>query len=123
MPGRTGCNVDVATLVREELNVKEVVTGTEFSLDLEVTQELRMEGMARDAVRCIQDSRKREGFNIEDRIVLFYEAREDWLQVFERFGGYIAAETLAVDVRRERPDGLEGASCEEGLWIGLRPAS
>ena len=102
---------EVAAIIREELNVKEVRTGTEFSLDTDVTEDLRMEGMARDAVRCIQDRRKRSGLNIEDRIVLFYEAQEEWRQVFERFGGYIAAETLALEVRRERPDGLEGASC------------
>ena len=114
---------DVAALIREELNVKELVTGTEFSLDLEVTEDLRMEGMARGAVRCIQDRRKREEFNIEDRIVLFYDGRDDWRRVVERFGEYIAAETLAREVRAERPDGLEGADCEEGLWIGLRRVS
>src|SRR5207237_2651444 len=114
---------EVAAIVRDELNVKEVRTGAEFSLDTEVTPDLKMEGMARGAVRCIQDRRKRSGLNIEDRIVLFYEAREEWRQVFERFGGYIAAETLALEIRGERPDGLEGGTCEEGLWIGLRRAS
>ena len=114
---------EVAAIIREELNVKDVRTGDEFSLDTEVTEELRMEGMARDAVRCIQDRRKRSGLNIEDRIVLFYEAQEEWRRVFDRFGGYIAAETLALELRGERPDGLEGTACEEGLWIGLRRAS
>jgi isoleucyl-tRNA synthetase len=114
---------EVAAIIREELNVKEVRTASEFSLDVEVTEELRMEGMAREAVRCIQDRRKRSALNIEDRIVLFYEARDDWRRVFERFGDYIAAETLAREMRAERPDGLEGAACEEGLWIGLRRVS
>jgi isoleucyl-tRNA synthetase len=115
-----GFQPEVAAIVREELNVKEVRTGGEFSLDTELTDELRREGRARDAVRCIQDHRKRSGLNVEDRIVLFYEARDDWRQVFERFGEYIAAETLAREVRAERPEGVEGAACEEGLWIGLR---
>jgi isoleucyl-tRNA synthetase len=114
---------EVAAIIREELNVKEVRTGGEFSLDTEVTEELRTEGRARDAVRCIQDLRKRSGLNIEDRVVLFYEAGDDWRQVFERFGEYIAAETLAREVLAERPDGMEGAACEEGLWIGLRRVS
>src|SRR5438105_6380570 len=90
---------EVAAIVRDELNVKEVRTGSEFSLDTEVTEELRMEGMARDAVRCIQDRRKQSGLNIEDRIVLFFEARGDWSRVFERFGDYIAGETLAREMR------------------------
>jgi isoleucyl-tRNA synthetase len=114
---------DVAAIIREELNVKELRVGSGFSLDTEVTEDLRMEGMARDAVRCIQDRRKRSGLNIEDRIVLFYEAQDEWARVFERFGGTIAAETLALEIRPERPDGLEGAVCEEGLWIGLRRAN
>ena len=106
-----------------EIMAWEVRTGIEFSLDTDVTEDLRMEGMARDAVRCIQDRRKRSGLNIEDRIVLFYEPSGDWPRVFERFGDYIAAETLAREIRAERPDELEGAHCEEELWIGLRPAS
>ncbi|MBO0686940.1 MAG: class I tRNA ligase family protein, partial [Candidatus Dormibacteraeota bacterium] len=113
---------DVAAIVREELNVKQVLVGDEFTLDTELTDELRMEGMARDAVRCIQDQRKRGGLNIDDRIVLFHEGDEGWRRVFERFGDYIAAETLATGVRAERPADLEGAACEEGLWIGLRRA-
>jgi len=113
----------VSAIIREELNVKTVLTGSEFSLDTEVTEALRIEGMARDAVRCVQDRRKRSGLNIEDRIELFYEASGDWRQVFERFGDYIAAETLALEIRPERPEGLEGAACEEGLWIGLRRVS
>ena len=55
--------------------------------------------------------------------MLFYDGHEEWRRVFERFGEYVAAETLAREVRAQRPDGLEGAVCEEGLWIGLRRVS
>jgi isoleucyl-tRNA synthetase len=111
---------EVAAIVRDELNVKDLRTGDRFELDTTVTEELRLEGMARDAVRFVQERRKRAGLNIEDRIVLFYEADGDWARAMERFGAYIAAETLAVDVRRERPAEVEGAAAGEGLWIGLR---
>jgi isoleucyl-tRNA synthetase len=114
---------EVAAIIGDELNVKEVRTGGRFALDTEVTEDLRMEGMARDAVRCIQDRRKRSGLKIDDRIDLYYDGGEDWRQVFERFGATIAAETLATDVRAGRPPDLEGAACEEGLWIGLQRAS
>ena len=111
---------EVATIIRDELNVKELRVGDELALDTTITEELRHEGLAREAVRLIQERRKRSGLNIEDRIVLFVEADPDWASVFERFGGTIAAETLAVEVRMERPPDLEGATLGEGLWIGLR---
>ncbi|MDQ6774052.1 MAG: isoleucine--tRNA ligase [Candidatus Dormibacteraeota bacterium] len=111
---------EVGAIIREELNVKEVRLGPEFALDTEVTPELRLEGMARDAVRLVQDTRKRAGLRIEDRIHLFYDAQGDWAEVLSHFGGVIAAETLAVDVRAGRPDGVEGANLGDGLWIGLR---
>ena len=55
--------------------------------------------------------------------MLYYEAGEDWARVLQRFGGYLAAETLAVELRAERPADLEGVEVGEGLWIGLRRAS
>jgi isoleucyl-tRNA synthetase len=111
---------EVAAIVRDELNVKELRLGDQLELDTTITDELRLEGMARDAVRLIQEQRKRSGLNIEDRIVLSVEANQGWARVFERFGDTIAAETLAVEVRMERPADLEGATLGDGLWIGLR---
>ena len=43
--------------------------------------------------------------------------------MLERFGGYVAAETLAVELRAERPEDLEGVTVGDELWIGLRRAS
>jgi isoleucyl-tRNA synthetase len=79
--------------------------------------------MARDAVRLVQDLRKRSGLQIEDRIRLWYEGGEEWARVFERFGSLLAAETLAVEVHRGRSgELLEGESEGGGLWIGLKRA-
>jgi isoleucyl-tRNA synthetase len=113
---------DVAEIVRDELNVKEVRTGEALALDTTITEELRLEGMARDAVRLVQDLRKRSGLNVEDRIRLHHDGGPDWARVFERFGATIAAETLAVDVRPGRAPGLLGESEAAGLWVGLGPA-
>ncbi|HYZ01412.1 MAG TPA: isoleucine--tRNA ligase [Candidatus Binatia bacterium] len=112
---------EIRAIVQDELNVKEVHTGPEFALDTELDEELRQEGMARDAVRWIQELRKRSGLRIEDRIVLLVEAEGPWTDVFDRHREYVAGETLAVDVRFERPADVEGVS-REGLWLGLRKA-
>jgi isoleucyl-tRNA synthetase len=113
---------EVAAIVREELNVKELRLGSELALDTTITEELRVEGMARDAVRMVQDLRKRSGLAIENRIRLHHEGGPDWARVFERFGDTIAAETLAVEVRAGRADGLDGEVEGGGLWIGLKRA-
>ncbi|HEY4028353.1 MAG TPA: isoleucine--tRNA ligase, partial [Candidatus Dormibacteraeota bacterium] len=110
---------EVAAIVRDELNVKELRVGADLALDTTITEELRLEGRARDAVRMVQDLRKRSGLQVENRIRLHHDGGPDWAQVFERFGDTIAAETLAVEVRAGRTDGLDGEAEGGGLWIGL----
>ena len=111
---------DVAAIVRDELNVKELRLGDELALDTSITEELRLEGMARDAVRAVQELRKRSGLQIEDRIRLQYDGGPGWARVFSEFGDTIAAETLAVEVRSGRAADLDGEADGGGLWIGLK---
>ncbi len=70
--------VDFAELVRDELNVKEVVfkpTQTELiELDTELTDELREEGELRDLIREIQDLRKLAGLNPNDEAMLIVDS-------------------------------------------------
>jgi len=39
-----------------------------IAMDLEITQELAVEGYARDIVRHIQEARKEAGYQVDDRI-------------------------------------------------------
>jgi isoleucyl-tRNA synthetase len=60
-------------IIAEELNVKEVksVSGGEentINLDINVSAELKEEGLARELVRVVQNARKNAGFNVDDRI-------------------------------------------------------
>jgi len=61
-------------LVRDEVNIKEVVhdaeLATEVVLDFEITPALRAEGAARELMRGIQELRKRAGLAPQDRIAL-----------------------------------------------------
>ncbi len=57
-------------ILAEELNVKEIAEDPaleEAVLDVELTDELREEGMVRDLVRRIQEWRKLEGLTVADR--------------------------------------------------------
>lgn len=58
---------ELKAILAEELNVKEIKTGTELVLDTELTLELKEEGLVRELVRRIQDWRKTEGLTVSDR--------------------------------------------------------
>ena len=45
-------------------------SGIVVSLDLEITEELKREGIARDVIRNVQDARKQLGCDIMDQIVI-----------------------------------------------------
>ena len=67
---------------------------------------MKLEGLARDLVRKIQELRKQSGFAVEDRIRLFYEGDGLLAEALERWRDYIATETLATAVARgQAPDG------------------
>ena len=83
--------------------------GLAVALDLEITPELKREGLARDMVRNIQELRKTSGLDISDRIAEVYETSDPLLsQVFEEFGAYISGETLSTSLQAGlAPEGHE----------------
>jgi isoleucyl-tRNA synthetase len=115
---------DVAAIVREELNLKKITFGApEVRLDTEITEELKLEGLAREIVRLIQDRRKKTGLNVEDRIVTCFEADGLVLRAIEKHADYIKNETLSVAIEHGKGDGCDGEQLlleGEQIWIGLR---
>src|SRR6202171_4350137 len=115
---------DVAAIVREELNVKELVFGApEVKLNTEITEELRLEGLAREVVRAIQDRRKKLGLNVEDRIETRYDADGLLVRALERHGDYVKNETLSVTLEKGRAEDFNGEEMMlegEQIWIGLK---
>jgi isoleucyl-tRNA synthetase len=115
---------DIAAIVREELNVKGLVFGApEVTLNTEITEELRLEGLAREVVRAIQDRRKKLGLNVEDRIDTRYEADGMLVRAVQRHGDYIKSETLSKSLEQGRSDDFNGEQLMlegEQIWIGLK---
>lgn len=94
-----GEHVNFEDILKDELNVKSVVTGGEVALDTEVTPVLKREGQTREVIRFVQNARKDAGLNVDDRIVLSLTAADTGLrQAIDEFGDTIAAETLATDL-------------------------
>jgi isoleucyl-tRNA synthetase len=114
---------EIATIVRDELNVKSITFGApEVTLDTEITEELRLEGLAREVVRLIQDRRKKAGLNVEDRIHTCFEADGLLGRAIEKHVDYIKNETLSVTMDHGKGD-CEGEQLlleGEQIWIGLR---
>jgi isoleucyl-tRNA synthetase len=102
-------NPELEAILLEELNIKVARyqgEGGSLTLDTDISQELKLEGLARDLVRKIQELRKQSGFAVEDRIRLFYQGDGLLAEALEQWRDYIANETLAVAVAKdEAPDG------------------
>jgi len=69
-------------------------------LDLNITEELELEGLSRDLVRLIQNCRKQADLNISDRINLFIQTNNTKLQkAIEHYSDYIKEQTLGLDIQ------------------------
>jgi isoleucyl-tRNA synthetase len=113
-------------LVREESREGLAVAsehGVSVALDVELTQDLIAEGLARDVVRRVQSLRKEADFDLDDRIVTTYQTEEDLAEAIEAWHDYIAAETLSVELKQGSPtedkaDAI-GEDQVEGYWLKL----
>jgi isoleucyl-tRNA synthetase len=76
----------------------EAEAGHAVALQLQIDEELRREGLAREIVRTVQNARKEAGLEITDRIALGLGGDEELLDVAREHQSYIAGETLAESV-------------------------
>ncbi|WP_430812580.1 MULTISPECIES: isoleucine--tRNA ligase [unclassified Carboxylicivirga] len=68
------------------------------ALDINVSDALREEGIAREFVNRIQNLRKDSGFDVTDKIKLRIQRHEAINAAVEKHAEYIGAQTLAVEV-------------------------
>jgi len=66
--------------------------------DTTVTEDLLLEGIAREIIRTVQNLRKENGFEVSDRITLRWEGEEIFKRVFALHGPVIARETLSNSI-------------------------
>ena len=78
--------------------------GETVALDLDITPELRRDGLAREVIRLVQDARKADGLEVSDRITLHWEAADSELTAaLTEHGQLIAGEVLATEFGRQTP--------------------
>ena len=123
--GRAGINVDGkeheigpddVQIVLQPLEGYQVErSGTHaVALNLELDEELRREGLAREVVHAVQAARKSAGLEVEDRIVLTLGGDEELLAAARAHERYVAGETLATQVRYDGAGGDPAATEIEG---------
>jgi isoleucyl-tRNA synthetase len=90
--------------------------GDTIALDLQLTDELVAAGLAREVVRFLQDTRKRAGFDVSDRIEVRWSSPDTGLaDAVRAYAGTIAGEVLAVGFTEGtgEGDGWFGAELED----------
>lgn len=83
----------------EKENLKVLNEGSlTVALDPEITEELLHEGMIRDLIRSIQNTRKEEGLEVSDRIHLTISSDEKIISAAKSFSAHIKEETLSKEI-------------------------
>jgi isoleucyl-tRNA synthetase len=85
------------------------------ALELTLDDELRVEGWAREIVHAVQAARRDAGLEVTDRIALGFAGDSELVAAARTHEGYIAGETLAVEVIY---DGAESGT--SSVWIDGR---
>jgi len=112
----------------EELNVKRVLYADPGGhalvvLDTTITDELRLEWLAREISRKVNELRKQAGLRVEDRITLLVDADGDARRALDAHRDWLQGETLAVAVEDRRAEALaewEGELGGARCWLGVQ---
>jgi isoleucyl-tRNA synthetase len=93
------------------------------ALRLDLDDELRREGVAREVVHAVQNARKGAGLEVEDRIELALSGDEGVLEAVREHSDYVAGETLAVRLNLDGAVAAAGWHTEtvsiDGLELGI----
>jgi isoleucyl-tRNA synthetase len=87
------------------------------ALNLELTPELRREGLAREVVHAVQAARKAAGLNVEDRIALSLGGSAELLDAARAHADYVTGETLAVSLSFDGTGGERATIEGQELFI------
>ena len=131
--GEVGINIDgdEHTLGPDELTLAlqplegyevEAEAGHAVALQLELDDELRREGLAREIVHAVQNARKGAGLEITDRIELALGGDEELLAAAREHENYLAGEVLATSASYDAAEGTVAKIDGRDLRIALTRA-
>jgi isoleucyl-tRNA synthetase len=116
-------------ILKDEVNVKEVMVNEgidkEVYLEVEITPELREEGLVRELIRLVQSLRREAGLEPKDKINLYIHA-PGMAEMLQRHSKALGEEVGAPQVEFKRTEKFDAelSTKIEGqeIWIGLRKA-
>jgi isoleucyl-tRNA synthetase len=128
--GQVGINVDgdEHTIGADEVTLSlqplegyevEAEAGHAVALQLELDDELRREGLAREIVHAVQNARKEAGLEITDRIELRLGGDEELLAAARAYESYVAGEVLATEVAYDAGEGVTAKLDGRDLRISI----
>jgi len=117
---------ELTDLIKEEVNVKEVIFGKNVKLDIKITNELKIEGMIRDLIRFVQGMRKDGGLKPGQKICLHYSTSSKLNEIILKHQTEIQEEVTAKKIEskiKEKEVFLAEKEVEldgQKIWIGIR---
>ena len=87
-------------------------------LDTTLTNELLLEGLAREVIRRIQSLRKEADFVITDRIKIYYNSNEEFDTMLKLYENYVKEETLALEIIKD--ESIEKTISVNDLEVGFK---
>ena len=98
-------------LILDEINVKEIIfdesNANEVELDINITEELKEEGVVRDIIRTIQGMRKDKNLNPQDEADLVVDTDSSGKKILEKFNDEISKVTGLKEISFESINGGE----------------
>ena len=92
--------VDIRTNSKEGFNVA-LENNNFIIINTELTEELILEGLAREFISKVQNIRKEQDFYITDRINIYYKGDSDIDKTVDMFNDFIKKETLALSIDKK----------------------
>ncbi len=131
--GQVGINIDgdEHTIGAEEVSLSlqpldgyevEAEAGHAVALQLELDDELRREGLAREIVHAVQNARKEAGLEITDRIELNLGGDPELIEAARAHEPYVTGEVLATSVAYDAANGVTTKLDGQELRIGVTRA-
>ena len=113
----TGELVDKRISSKEGYNIA-VENNNVIILNTELTCDLINEGLARETISKVQNLRKTNGFDIADRINIYYASDDEYSNNINDYLDFIKKETLAINI--ERVDELEDITDINEYKVGIK---
>jgi isoleucyl-tRNA synthetase len=115
-------------VLKEEINVKEIVIdrnlSSDFELDTNITPELRVEGILRELVRTIQDLRQDAGYVPKDKIELSVASSAEIEALVRNYQSQLAKDVNAKKVligKTQKFDAeIETKIDDSKVWVAIR---